>query len=113
MQRKTLLIAALGAGLYLPSLALAGDLAAGHEKAKTTCQTCHGLDGKATLPMAANLSGQQKDYLIIQLKAYRSGKRQNAQMSIIAQALTDEEIENLAEWYSNIGVSLTLPKLEE
>ncbi len=39
--------------------------------------------------MAANLGGQQKDYMVIQLKAYRDGKRQHPQMSIIAQSLSD------------------------
>ena len=60
--------------------------------------------------MAANLSGQQKDYLIIQLKAFRDGKRQHPQMSIIAGGLSDEDIENVAEWYSGIRVTVELPE---
>jgi cytochrome c553 len=91
-------------------LALAGDLAAGKATAEAKCQTCHGIDGKATIPMAANLGGQQKDYLVAQLQAYRSGKRRHEQMSIVTKTLKDADIDNLAEWYSSIKVTLELPK---
>ena len=81
----------------------------GKAKAEATCQTCHGVDGQATIPMAANLSGQQKEYLIAQLEAYRSGARKHEQMSIISKALTDQDIENLAEWYSSIKITIEMP----
>ena len=100
----------LGAGLYLPLPVLAGDLEAGKAKAEASCVVCHGLDGQATIPLAAHLSGQQKDYLVIQLRDYRSGKRQHDQMSIIAKPLTNEEIDNLAEWYSSIKVMVDMPE---
>ena len=89
--------------------ALAGDIVAGKAKAQAVCQTCHGIDGVATEAMVPNISGQQKEYLVIQLEAYRSGRRQHAQMSIIAQMLTDDDIGNLAEWYSNIKVTVEPP----
>lgn len=59
--------------------------------------------------MAANLSGQQKDYIIAQLEAYRSGQRRHEQMSIIAGMLTDDDIENVAEWYSSIKITIEMP----
>lgn len=101
------LVAAL---VLLAGQASAGDLAAGKTKAEAVCQTCHGMDGLATLPMAANLAGQQKLYLIAQLEAYRAGARQHQQMSIIAQMLSDEDIENVAEWYSSIKVTIEMPE---
>lgn len=88
----------------------AADLSAGKAKAQALCQTCHGLDGRATVPMAAHLSGQQKEYLIAQLEAYRSGKRKHEQMAIIAKMLGDDDIENVAEWYSSIKVTIELPR---
>jgi cytochrome c553 len=48
--------------------------------------------------------------MIIQLEAYRTGKRQHAQMNIIAQMLSDDDIENVADWYSNIKVSIEAPE---
>jgi cytochrome c553 len=89
------------------SVALAGEVPA---KVRTLCQSCHGENGVAVLPGAANLSGQQKEYLIQQLRAYRSGSRHNEQMSIIAKTLTDSDIENLADWYSAIKVTVEVPK---
>ena len=88
----------------------AGELAAGRAKAEMSCRTCHGLDGVATIPMAANLAGQQKLYLVAQLEAYRSGARQHQQMSIIAQMLSDEDIENVAEWYAAIKITIEAPE---
>jgi len=88
----------------------AGELAAGEAKVQSTCQTCHGMDGQSTLAMVPNLSGQRKQYIIIQLEAYRAGKRQHAQMNIIAQMLSDDDIENVADWYSNIKVSIEAPE---
>ena len=77
---------------------------------QTQCQNCHGEDGVAVLPGAANLSGQQKEYLIEQLRAFRAGRRQNPQMSVIAKSLTDEDIEQLSDWYSSIKITVEKPK---
>ena len=90
--------------------ALAADAAAARAKVQALCQNCHGEDGVAVLAGAANLSGQQKEYLRGQLRAYRSGSRQNDQMSIIAKTLTDADIENLSEWYSAIKVTVEKPQ---
>lgn len=107
---KHLFVAFAGpAAAFIVAVASAGDLALGRAKVESSCQTCHGLDGQATIAMAANLSGQQKDYMKIQLKAFRDGKRQHPQMSIIAQGLSDEDIDNVAEWYSSIRVTVELP----
>ena len=94
---------------FLGDRAFAGDLMAGKAKAEAACQVCHGLDGRAVVPMAANLSGQQKQYIIAQLEAYRSGRRRHEQMSIIAKMLDDDDIENLAEWYSSITITIEMP----
>jgi cytochrome c553 len=89
--------------------AFAGDLLLGKAKVETLCQTCHGVDGQGTIAGVPNLSGQNYDYLVIQLKAFRATRRQHAQMSIIAKMLSNADIENVAAWYSSIKVSLKLP----
>lgn len=103
----SLIVAALAGALIEP--ARAGDAAAGREKVRAACQTCHGEDGKATLVGAANLSGQQKEYLVEQLRAYRAGSRRHEQMNIIAKSLTDADVENVSEWYSSIKVTVEVP----
>ena len=74
------------------------------------CQTCHGMNGKGILPMVANIGGQQKQYLVKQLEDYRDGRRQHQQMSIIVQTLSNDDIDNVTEWYSNIVATFTIPE---
>jgi cytochrome c553 len=77
---------------------------------QAVCQNCHGIDGVAVVPGAANLSGQQREYLIQQLRVYRSGTRQDPQMNVVAKSLSDRDIEELALWYSSIKVTVEKPK---
>jgi cytochrome c553 len=83
----------------------AGDADAGKAKSMP-CATCHGLNGMSTLNEAPNLAGQPMIYLIEQMRAYRSGKRQNEIMSIIAKPLSNADIEDLAAWYNSIKVEV-------
>ena len=46
------------------------------------------------------MAGQHEDYLIHALKAYRSGDRNNAVMAGFAGQLSDQDIADLAAWYS-------------
>jgi cytochrome c553 len=87
----------------------ADDITSGRAKADVACAICHGPNGIASLPNAPNLAGQQALYLSEQLKSYRSGKRHNEVMSVIAKPLTDAEIAQLAAWYSAIKLSVELP----
>lgn len=71
------------------------------------------MDGIATIPVAANLSGQQEIYLLNQLKKFSSGKREDPQMSIIVKMLSDTDIENVAAYYSGIKISVEMPNLNQ
>lgn len=92
-----------------PTLALAADPAVGKQKAGM-CAVCHGIDGIAKQPDAANLAGESTIYLTRQLEAFRAGERKHEQMSIIAQGLSDEDIGDLAAWYSSLKVTVTMPQ---
>jgi len=83
------------------SLAVAGDIAAGKAKS-TTCIACHGSAGISSNPIWPNLAGQKKQYLVQQIKAFKSGARKNASMAPMVQALSDTDIENLAAYYSSL-----------
>jgi cytochrome c553 len=84
----------------------ARDPVAGKAKAGM-CATCHGPLGLSQLPNAPNLAGQPAIYTTEQLKNYRSGKRTNEVMSVIAKPLTDQEIDDLAAWYASIQVTVS------
>lgn len=93
----------------LPSAADAADAAAGRKKARQ-CQTCHGLDGIAKIPIAPHIAGENQIYLETQLKNFRSGKREHEIMSVIAKGLSDEDIADLAAWYASIKITATMPE---
>jgi cytochrome c553 len=84
----------------------AGDAKAGRQKAEAVCGVCHGVDGLAKIPEAPNLAGQNENYLIAQLQAFKSGERKNEMMSVVIQDLSDADIENLAAYYSAIEISV-------
>jgi cytochrome c553 len=71
---------------------------------------CHGESGVSVLPNAPNLAGQPEIYLAEQLKAYRSGKRSDEVMSVIAKPLTDAEITDLSAWFASIAIEAKPPK---
>ena len=87
----------------------------GKEKVEVICSACHGIDGVAASGgnsvIIPNLTAQHKDYLVAKLKDYKSGKVNHPQMTLIAQMLSDEEIENVSEWYSRIKIRIFDPKL--
>lgn len=89
--------------------AQAGDAAAG-KVAAGKCRTCHGIDGIARIPIAPHIAGESTIYLETQLKAFRSGKRVHEIMSVVAKNLTDEDIANLAAWYSSIEFTARMPE---
>ena len=80
--------------------AAAADLAAGKAKAKEVCAACHGEDGNSATPDFPRLGGQYPDYLAKALRDYKSGQRKNPIMAGFAQALSKQDIENLAAYYS-------------
>ena len=100
-------LVAIGAAL-LAAPVHAGDAPAGRQKAGS-CATCHGAAGLSTLPNAPNLAGQPEIYLVEQLRAYRSGKRANEAMTIVARALSDRDIDDLAAWYGSIRIEAKPP----
>jgi cytochrome c553 len=65
------------------------------------CSACHGgIDRKIGTPW---LEGMPKQYLVDQLRQFASGARRNdnyAQMRNIARAMTEKEIDEVAEYYA-------------
>ena len=86
------------------SAALAG-ADAGKVKARP-CSVCHGPQGLSVLPQAPHLAGQPEEYLAEQLKAYRSGRRVNDIMTLMAKPLSDDDIADLAAWFASIRIEV-------
>lgn len=83
----------------------AGDWKSGRGKAML-CQACHGIDGMSKVPDAPNIAGQTEPYLTTQLKAFKSGARKSETMSLVAQTLSDKDIDDLAVYFSAIQIKV-------
>jgi cytochrome c553 len=100
--RKLLISAIAACGMFVAANSqAAGDAEAGKKKSEA-CVGCHGLSGKSNNPLYPHLKGQQKMYLIKALKAYRDGKRNDPMMSSFAKSLSDDDIADLAAYYSGL-----------
>ena len=87
-------------GLALSSPAL-GEGSAEEGQAKAApCVACHGVNGNSANPEWPSLAGQSGPYIIKQLKAFKGGERQNPLMTPMAQPLSDDDMEDLAAYYS-------------
>lgn len=99
---KTKTLAALAGfagGIVLSGAALAADDAA-TRIASEVCAGCHGADGNSIAPNFPKLAGQQKVYLLRELKDYKSGKRISEIMVPLVATLSDDDLTNLAAYYA-------------
>jgi cytochrome c553 len=95
----------LSLALLAPRDAQSGNVKAGAARAQA-CEACHGLDGMAKIVEAPNLAGQNEQYLVKQMQAFKSGERQNQMMSLVAPTLSDEDIDDLAAYYAAIEITV-------
>jgi cytochrome c553 len=91
-----------------------GDAKAGATK-NAMCVGCHGIPGyQATFPEVYKvpmISGQGAGYISSALNAYKKGERRHPTMGGVAKTLSDQDIADLAAYYSTHGVveGATLP----
>ncbi len=86
-----------------------GDPVQGKEKADAErCIECHGLLGQgsghpnSTEAKFAKLAGQKQAYIVKQVQDFRSGLRKHDQMAIVARNLSDEDLVDIAAWFSSL-----------
>jgi cytochrome c553 len=64
------------------------------------CNRCHGPGGNSSDPRYPALAAQRADYLEKVLHAYRTRERRSPEMAAMSDALTDDDIKNLAAHYA-------------
>ncbi|OOY11944.1 cytochrome C [Thioclava marina] len=79
------------------------------QKVARMCQTCHGIDGLARMPIAPNIGGEPKEYLEAQLMAFKTGAREHEMMTVVASTLSAQQISDVAAWYASHTASASLP----
>ena len=83
------------------------------------CSSCHGFGGRSISPTFPRLAGQQKDYLVAQLQAFRDKTRADPHAQTymwgMAKHLSDPVIEAIAAYYSAqppvAGTPVTSPQI--
>lgn len=77
---------------------------------QNVCAACHGADGNSVITTNPKLAGQHPEYLFKQLTNFRDGTRANAVMSGMASALSQEDMEGIAKYFSNQSIKLAKAK---
>lgn len=77
------------------------DLVKGEASFTAVCAACHGADGNSMIPVNPKLAQQHPEYLVKQLKEFKSGKRANAIMSGMVAALSEDDMKNIAYWVAS------------
>ena len=80
--------------------AVVGDVAAGQAKT-AVCGACHGPDGNSMAPNFPKLAGQGDRYLLKQLHEIKDGKRQVLEMTGLLTNLNDQDLADIAAYYSS------------
>ena len=105
MKRSTLIGAAVtGIALVLATPAhAAGDAAKGKVKS-ITCMGCHGIPGYhnayPNYPVP-RVGGQHPEYIVIALKAYKSGQRDHKTMQAQAATLSEQDMQDIAAYFAS------------
>jgi cytochrome c553 len=102
-------LAALASSFAVSQSALAADVVgnakAGQSK-NALCIGCHGIEGyRASFPAVYSvpmIAGQNAKYLENALKAYKTGERKHPTMRSIAVSLSEQDMADLAAYYSNV-----------
>ncbi len=105
---KSVVIAMAAAVALSASPVFAGGNADAGKIKSATCAGCHGANGVSSVPTFPTLAGQYQTYLVYALEAYKSGARKNAMMNGFAANLTDEDIADLAAFFSKQDGGVTV-----
>jgi len=68
---------------------------------ETQCFACHGVNGVSSNPAFPSLAGQNKNYLMTQLKAFKNGDRKSQVMKPMAIGLSDKDMEQVATYFAS------------
>ena len=104
MKKTIIILASILLMSFSNAILAAGDSEAGQAKT-TTCMGCHGLAGNSTIPAFPKLAGRGEAYIIKQLQYFKSGERNNAMMMGVAGMLSEQDMMDIAAYYSIQSIS--------
>jgi len=105
--KRSLALLPFGVALAFASTSLLATGNAENGKAKAAaCFACHGTDGNSIDPQYPRLAGQYNLYLQQVLHEYKDGGRDNAIMKGMVATLSDQDIEDVATYFSSLPTKL-------
>lgn len=110
--RSIIALSTLSGAMGLSLNAVAQDAKAGEKKAQM-CIGCHGIpDYKASFPEVFRvpmIAGQNAKYIVSALTQYKKGDRKHPTMRSVATSLSDQDMADLAAFYSTQAKAETVP----
>jgi cytochrome c553 len=99
--KKVLMVVLAGLAVGVATSVWAdGNVEAGKTKA-ATCAACHGADGNSVNPEWPKLAAQHPNYIIKELTDFKNDKRTNATMAPMAKPLSDQDMADLAAYFTS------------
>jgi sulfide dehydrogenase cytochrome subunit len=103
LQHRWAFVAALFAGFISSAQAQQSAEVLYQRATAATCANCHGTDGRTTEGSAIPaLAGMPKDYMVLQMKAFKEGTRPATVMHQLTKGLTDAQINSVASYYASL-----------
>jgi cytochrome c553 len=102
---KKLAFAALVMFGAVSTVSAAGNAADGKAKS-AACAACHGMDGNSMVPTFPKLAGQHASYIEKQLANFKAGDRKDPTMSGMAAPLSEQDMADLAAYFSSNTASI-------
>lgn len=96
------------AGLLASPAAMA-DILPGADKA-FQCTACHGPDGMRAPPGQLAIGGRPAEVLVTILQDYRHLRRINPAMQVLLLNMSDQDIEDVADYFSLSGTTTSAAK---
>lgn len=107
---RTFFLTTVLSGLLTSALPVAADMLPGEAKAYG-CIGCHGADGMKSAPGQPAIGGRPAEALLALLHDYRALRRINPPMQFLVLNMTEDDLENVAEYFSLIGSDQTGSRL--
>jgi len=112
MKKTIIIFVSIVIATLSTSTLASGDAGAGQTKS-ATCMGCHGLAGNSTMSNFPKLAGQGEGYILKQLQEFKSGARDNAIMEGVVASLSEQDMMDIAAYYSTQTISENSAKADE
>jgi cytochrome c553 len=99
---QALILGALGLTLWNNPAYAQADEARARKIANGVCAMCHGDQGESTSEIFPRLAGQHAEYIVKQLKAFKSGERKSTAMADMVANLKEDEMAALGRYYEKM-----------